>query len=146
MAIGRCGIEWRFCGMVIAAFVATVTGCAPRQAITVTNQTDGRVHVEARQAFVGKSLLQNPQRFRFELRAGQAWQSDEAGEGDRVSIGNDEAASGLMLVRAREPDAMAPWAEARFDAVEHLRVLVQRDAAGGLRVVGEVLPEAQEKP
>jgi len=128
-----------------ACLAVVAAGCAPQQLIEVTNRTDERVHVEVQQAFVGYSLFQNPQRFRFVVEPGRVWSSDDATASDRVSF-DDQRPRGVITVRVREEDVMAPWTEAGFEAVEELRVLVNRDADGRWRVVREVVEQAGEGP
>ncbi len=131
--------DWR---RVIApvCLAAAATGCTPHQSITVTNRTDERVHVEAQQAFVGYSMFQNPQRFRFVVEPGRTWRSEEAHKSERASF-DSAAQRGVVSIRVREQDLMAPWSEVFFDAADELRVQVERDAGGQWRVVREEVAE-----
>lgn len=140
MAIGR---AWAAAGL--AAVIAVSAGCAPRQLITITNGTEARVHVEAQQAFVGYSLFQNPQRFRFVVEPGRMWRSDEALTSERASF-DSGAMRGVVTVRVREQDVMAPWSETFFEAADELRVLVERDADGRWRVTREAVEEEGPTP
>jgi len=128
-----------------AVVAAALTGCAPRQLITVTNQTEQRVHVEAQQAFVGYSLFQNPQRFRFVVEAGRTWRSDEALTSERATF-DSGASRGVVTVRVREQDVMAPWSETFFEAADELRVLVARDADGRWHVTREAVEDEGATP